>query len=47
MKNAIQTLLVVSAGIILTGLLLEQAGKGRFGAGVKGIAQNVTRGYGV
>lgn len=42
-----KSVFVVVVGIVATGLLLDQAGKGRFGQGIKGIAQNVTAGYGV
>ena len=47
MKNIIKTALTVGLAIIGTGLILNEAGKGTFGRFAKGIAQNVTAGYGV
>jgi hypothetical protein len=35
------------AGIVITGLLLDEAGKGKFGEAVKKVSQKITNGYGV
>lgn len=47
MKNVAFTVLGVFVAIILTGWILEEAGKGTFGGFVKDLAQKTTRGYGV
>jgi hypothetical protein len=44
--NLIRTVLGVTAAIIFTGVLLEEAGKGTLGSAVKTIALKATRGYG-
>ena len=46
MKDILITVGGVVVGILVAGLLLEQAGKGNFGRGLQGIAGNITRGYG-
>lgn len=45
--NSLKTVLAVSAGIILTGLLLNELGKGKAGSMLQGLAKNVTAGFGV
>lgn len=47
MQKLLQTVVAVGAAIIVTGLLLDEAGKGTFGVLVKEFAGKVTRGYGV
>ena len=46
MKKILGNVLPIFAGIVITGLLLDEAGKGTFGRIVKGFADKVTRGYG-
>lgn len=45
-RNISIGILISVVAILLTGLLLDQAGKGRFGNAVKNVAENVTNGYG-
>jgi hypothetical protein len=46
MKNILTTVVGAAVAIVLVGIFLEAAGKGAFGNGLKGIAGNITRGYG-
>lgn len=47
MKKVLGNVLPIFAGIVITGLLLDEAGKGTFGNTIKSFAGKVTRGYGV
>lgn len=47
MRDKVQTLLLVVLAIIFTGVIMDEAGKGRFGSIFKELAQKVARGYGV
>lgn len=47
MQKLMQTMIAVGASIIATGIVLDEAGKGRLGGFIKSIANKATRGYGV
>lgn len=47
MKKFSQSVVAIFAGIVFTGILLDEAGKGSFGGTLQQIAGKVTRGYGV
>lgn len=42
----LKTVLAVSAAIVVTGLLLNELGKGKAGAFPQSLAKNITAGYG-
>ena len=44
--NFAKSILTIAAAIIVTGFILDECGKGTFGATVKSIAQKATSGYG-
>lgn len=46
-KKYAQSVLSIVAGIVVAGVILEEAGKGTFGATVQKLANKVTLGYGV
>lgn len=46
LKKLGQSIFSLMAGIILTGMLLDEAGKGTFGGLIQSGAKKVTSGYG-
>jgi len=46
LKKTGYLVLMVMIGIVATGLLLDEANKGTFGAMIKGLAKKSTSGYG-
>lgn len=47
LKKFGQSTLSLFVGIIVTGVILDEAGKGTFGGLIQSFAQKVSRGYGV
>lgn len=46
MKESLKTFGVIVLAIIVTGMVLDELGKGRLGSAAKSLAQKVTSGYG-
>lgn len=46
MKESVKTFGVIVLAIIVTGLILDELGKGRFGGAARSLARKVTSGYG-
>jgi len=46
-KAAIKGIIVTMASIVLTGVVLDEAGRGTFGTLTADFARKVTRGYGI
>ena len=47
MKTFVHTMLAVGATIVLVGVLLDEAGRGKLGSFLQSLAVKATRGYGV